>query len=85
MSGDYVIIYGQSYLCNFKGWDKYKLLNNSPDTKGGMLGLEKGYSVSLKRDNAALFKNIDDANAVIRKFKLDRTKIIAYDSAPFEL
>lgn len=85
MSGDYVVIVNQSYLCNFKGWDRYALLKNSLDTKGGMFGLESGHSVSLKRDNAALFRTIDDAKRAIVKFDLPNARILSYDSAPVEL
>jgi hypothetical protein len=85
MNGDFVVIVGQSYLCNFKDWDRYRLLENSLDTKGGMLGLESGYSVSLKLKNAALFRTRNEASLAIKKFKLDRTTIIEYSSAPIEL
>lgn len=84
---EYVIIYGNGYVCNFNGWDRRKLLENSLETKAGPFGLSSGYLLSLKKENAALFSTISDAYEAISKFKLEsyRCKIIEYFRAPYEL
>lgn len=83
----YVVIYGSSYLCNFRDWDRTKLLDNTLETRGGFGGLERGYTVSLRRDNAALFSSVSDAEKAIRKFNLDarRCRVVELSKAPFEL
>lgn len=77
-----VIIYVQSYICNFPGWDRYRLLDN--DENSTWVG---GYTVSLKKENAAIFNSVEQAITAIQKFKLikNRCVIELFDVAPDEL
>ena len=78
-----VIIYVQSYICNFPGWDRYRLLDNDENDTYW----QGGFTVSLKKKNAAIFNSVEQAMMAIQKFKLvkNRCVIELFAVAPNEL
>ena len=91
-SDGYVIIYGSSYICNLpmnKGFKLIEFVNRKVKVSGGV------WTLSLKRQNAAIFDSIEDANTFLRyfdgesdgegHFPMRRCRVVDFNRAPIEL